>query len=188
MFELSAFTHEIRSRLSDVQARVDARNWQPLGEKFFAVLVRARYATSSPEFRQPLLSAGVPKQRLEPFNITKCIRGLAAEPDRADAVDRYAQLCDFVHQNLSSALTTGSGHVMSDHAKIGSGIVLMPDSGPVAIYRYPVGSPFVAHVDRAGPGFLRDAEDCIRWINETPSAPFEYYIDQVGNVRALAVE
>jgi hypothetical protein len=45
------------------------RSWQPLGEKFFGLLVRARYATTNPEFRAILLEAGVPSKRSELFNL-----------------------------------------------------------------------------------------------------------------------
>jgi len=104
---------------------VNDRNWLPLGEKFFALLVRARYATTNPEFRALLVEAGVPSARLKPFNITECVKRLAADPSHLDAVERYALLCDFVHHNLSSATTAPSGVRFGDTAYTGSGRIVV---------------------------------------------------------------
>jgi hypothetical protein len=109
MFELSAFLHEVQKRLQDVVLHVNEKTWQPLGEKYFGLIVRARFATTHRVYSDLLRADGVPARRLKPFAITHCVQGLAAEPDHQDAIERYALLCDFVHHNLASSTTANSG-------------------------------------------------------------------------------
>ena len=40
--------HEVQTRLQAGVLRINDNTWQPLGEKFFGLIVRARYATTHP--------------------------------------------------------------------------------------------------------------------------------------------
>lgn len=172
MFEFSAFLHEVRNRLKNTAASVNDKTWQPLGMKFFGLIVRARYATANPEFRTMLLDSGIPTKRLKPYNITYCVRGLASEPERADAEDRYAVLCDFVHHNLGSTTTANSGIRYGTTANNGAGSIVTQKVSPIIRYEYPVVGKFSRDLDGVAVGFLQDAIDCIRWDSETPHSPF----------------
>jgi hypothetical protein len=190
MFELNAFLHEINHRLIETVAAVSDRSWRPLGEKFFGLLVRARYATTNPEFRSLLLEAGVPSKRVEPFNITNCVRGLASEPEYTDADTRYSLLCDFVHHNLSSATTANSGIRLGDSAYAGSGRMMADREGAITRYEYPVVGKFTVQIDRVAPGFLRDAQGCVGWLNTMPQSPFPIEMNEhmTGSPHAIPTE
>ena len=42
--------HEVQTRLQAGVLRINDNTWQPLGEKFFGLIVRARYATTHPDY------------------------------------------------------------------------------------------------------------------------------------------
>jgi hypothetical protein len=102
----------VQKRLEDVVLHV-----KPLGEKYFGLIVRARFATTHPVYHDLLRADGVPARRLKPFDITHCVQGLTAEPEHQDATARYALLCDFVHHNLASSTTANSGSGVTDMAR-----------------------------------------------------------------------
>ncbi|MCX5044670.1 hypothetical protein OG921_16000 [Aldersonia sp. NBC_00410] len=174
MVELSAFLHEISTRLQDVVLRLDDRNWKPLGEKFFGLIVRARFATTHPQFRALLAAEGLTPTRLKPFNIGNCIDGLTTEPDHQDAKTRYASLCDFVHHNLSSSSVSNSGSGVVDVARSAGGGELRHPDGSLTVtqYEYPARGKAAQAVDNLASDFLRDARACINWINMLPGSPF----------------
>lgn len=174
MFELNAFLYEISKRLRDVVLRVDDRNWKPLGEKYFGLIVRARFATTNTEFRKILLAEGVTAARLKPLNIGNCIEGLAADPAHKDAKSRYDELCDFVHHNMSSSTVANSGSGVVDVIRTAGGGELRHPDGQhtVTQYEYPVYGKADLAISSLAPGFLRDARACIDWINLLPGSPF----------------
>lgn len=174
MFELSAFLHEVKERLSKSVKAISAGNWRQVGESYFAIIVRARFATSNPKFQAMLRDQGGSPKRLEPFNVTHCIKGLSAHAGHEDAIDRYSILCDFVHHNLGSSSTANSGSMVADAARSVRGGAII-GRGPMTItqYEYPVSSEKISKVvDDVTPGFLRDALSCVAWLNATPEGPF----------------
>jgi hypothetical protein len=64
MFELSAFTHEVQSRLAETTRACTDTTWKPMGEKFFGIIVRARFGTTNPEHRTLLLGQGIHRSAL----------------------------------------------------------------------------------------------------------------------------
>ncbi|PXW30393.1 UNVERIFIED_CONTAM: hypothetical protein DES50_108203 [Williamsia faeni] len=174
MFELNAFLHEIQTRLQDVLLRLDDRNWKPLGEKYFGLIVRARFATTHPEFRELLIKNGVSAARLKPFNISNCIEGLIADAGYHDAKERYDTLCDFVHHNLASSSVSNSGSGLTDVARSAGGGEVRSTEGKLTVtqYEYPVQGKAERAVDDLAPGFLKDSRACIGWINAIPESPF----------------
>lgn len=173
MFELSALTHEVQSRLADTTRNCTPTTWKPMGEKFFGIVVRARFGTTNPEHRTLLINQGISSKRLEPFNVTHCIEGLAAEAGQTDALERYDILCDFVHHNLGSSSMANSGSGVADAARSAGGGMIR-SHGPMTIvrYEYPVRGQSSRVLDAVAPGFLRDATACINWMNATPESPF----------------
>jgi hypothetical protein len=172
MFELSAFLHEVRTRLVKAAARA-GESWLESGRMFFGIAVRARFSTTREDYKAMLRQAGVSEERLKPFHVMDCIRGLAKDADNGDAQARYDFLCDFVHHNLASATTANAGSAEAGMAvSSGGGAVIIPGGGTITQYEYPIPSKFVAALENTGPGFLRDAQACVRWINETPGSPY----------------
>jgi hypothetical protein len=173
MFELSAFLHEVQKRLQEVTLQINENTWQPLGEKYFGLIVRARFATTHPKFRQQLLSDGMPESRLKPFNIMHCIQELATEPEHQDAIARYELLCDYVHHNLSSMTMANSGSMISDVAQSArGGMMFASHQMPITQYEYPVHGKADRALNDLAPEFLRDTRAGINWLNKTPESPF----------------
>ena len=154
MFELSAFLHEVQMRLQEVVLGINEKTWLPLGEKFFGLIVRARFATTHPTYLQMLRADGVPERRLKPFNITNCIHGLAKDPEHQDATERYDSLCDFVHHNLGIATLTNSGSAVSNWARTaaGGGAVSLTGDMTITQYEYPVEGKGHRAIDDLAPG------------------------------------
>jgi hypothetical protein len=173
MFELSAFLHEVRTRLIDAAAHAED-NWRQAGQEFFGTVVRARFATTREDYKVALREAGLSQDRLKPFNIMHCISRLAEDADNEDAEARYAKLCDFVHHNLASATTANAGSAEGDVAvSSGGGAMVMPGGGVFTQYQYPIPSQYEAALNDTAPQFLRDARACVRWLNEIPGSPFQ---------------
>jgi hypothetical protein len=172
-------------RLQEVTLRIDEKTWRPLGEKYFGLIVRARFATTHPEYRKVLLAQGVPAARLKPVNITNCIQGLGAEPEHQDAARRYDMLCDFVHHNLGSSTLANSGSAVTDAARSAGGGEIRVGYGPTSItqYEYPVQGKLERAFNDLASGFLKDTRACIGWLNTTPGGPFppEMITKMTGN-------
>ncbi|ORB16732.1 hypothetical protein BST36_25735 [Mycolicibacterium moriokaense] len=185
MCELSAFLHEIQIRLQAIALQVTESSWQPLGEQFFGVLIRARFATTHPDHRAMLIAEGVSAARLKPFNIMHCIQGLAAEPEHIDVAERYALLCDFVHHNLGSSTLANSGSGVADAARSLSGGEMRHSSGEMTItqYEYPVADKAGLAVSALVSDFIRDTQACVQWLNLTPGGPFptDMVVKATGN-------
>ncbi|MBN9102343.1 MAG: hypothetical protein J0I49_30225 [Pseudonocardia sp.] len=173
VFELNAFLYNVQSRLLNATRSVTADNWRQVGEKFFGILIRARFATQHPAYREMLFQEGVSSARLKPFNIQQCVTQLSSEPEHRDALDRYQLLCDYVHHNLGSATTVNSGSGTSDAARSAGGGAII-GQGPMTVtqYEYPVDGKLDRSLNELAPGFLRDALACVNWLNRTPASPF----------------
>jgi len=143
-------------RLQDVVLHVNEKTWQPLGEKYFGLIVRARFATTHRVYHDLLRADGVPARRLKPFAITHCVQGLAAEPDHQDAIERYALLCDFVHHNLASSTTANSGSgVINIALSAHGGGMTSRGSNDCHAVRVPEASRQPLHGDTSGRSTLR---------------------------------
>ncbi|MDN5855278.1 MAG: hypothetical protein L0K86_21025 [Actinomycetia bacterium] len=173
ILELSALLHEVRERLVETTLRLTEQNWRQVGETFFGLITRARFATTHPTLRDALAQGGFPSGRLKPFNITHCVTNLAAHQDHRDAATRYEALCDFVHHNLGSSTTANSGTGVADAARSSGGGVVFGNS-PVTItqYEYPARGKTARALNELAPDFLRDALACVQWLNLIPDGPF----------------
>jgi hypothetical protein len=172
--ELSAFLHEVQARLQEITLHVTEKSWQPMGEKYFGIITRARFATTQPDHLAMLAAEGVSTARLKPFNIMNCIQNLAAEPEHGDVHERYQVLCDFVHHNLGSSTLANSGSGVVDAARSAGGGEIRHPSGQTTVtqYEYPVVGKATRAVNDLAQGFLKDTRACIQWLNLTPGGPF----------------
>ena len=59
------------------------------------------------------------------------------------------------------------------------GKLVMPVSGPITQYEYPLHSKLARALDDTCPGFLHDALSCVRWLNEMPAGPYPPQLEQM---------
>jgi len=172
LLELNAFLYEVSRRLIECKEGNES-GWQSRGEKFFGLIVRARFGTKDPKKDELLLNYGVSGKNREPFRIMNSIENLAAEADFTDVQDQYNFLCDFVHHNLSSQRTSDVGFVTSNVAHSSSGgAIVMPNAGPITQYQYPVKTKAEKAIDETAAGALKNTEGIIRWLKRLPESPY----------------
>ena len=170
--ELHAFSHETYKRLACAKQRAD-QDWRGGGQEFFRTIVRARYATSNPDFQQVLKGQGVSKNVLKPMNIGECIRNLAAVDGLEKVGRRYEELCDYVHHNLGSQSVNTAGSSASPTAQSsGGGLISMPGGGTITEYRYPIPEKTDRAIDHTIEGFLNDVMASWRVLRNLPDTPY----------------
>jgi hypothetical protein len=173
ILELSAFICDVSTRLREIASKPDA-SWMSKGEEFFSCIVRARFATTDPKKRQALEAAGMPARLLKPINVMNSIATLLAQPGAADVLrDQYDKLCDFVHHNLSSQVTSSPGFRTGDVAhSAGGGALVMMKGGPITRYEYPVPHKPKLAVEETLPVVMKCVEVCVEHLNRIPETPF----------------
>ena len=175
MLELNAFLHEVQVRLSSHAEKATDTNWISAGEAFFATVVRARFATTNGGHLSTLATQGVSRRTLDPFNVMRCVDGLAEVAGSEDTRERYGLLCDFVHHNLGSATASNSGSGVSVGAFTRNGGGFRNADGSsmtVTQYGYPVRPKFDTAFKDVASGFLRDALGCTNWLELTPESVY----------------
>jgi len=178
ILELSAFVYDVSRRLREIAVKPDP-GWRSKGEEFFALVVRARFATTDPKKRQALEAGGCPAKLLKPLNVMNSITALTGDPEAADVLaNQYDKLCDFVHHNLSSQVTSSPGFRVGDtaHSASGGALVLMKQA-PITRYEYPVPNKAALALDETLPAVMKCIQICVRRLNEMPRTPFS--TDQV---------
>lgn len=178
ILELTAFVYEVSARLTEIAAKPEA-NWKGKGEEFFTMIVRARFATTDPKKRQALESAGCPARLLKPLNVMKCISTLLTDPEATGALsEQYEKLCDFVHHNLSSQVTSSPGFRVGDMAhSAGGGAIVMTKQAPITRYEYPVARKAALAIEETLPTVIKCVEICVKHLNKMPRTPFS--VDQL---------
>jgi hypothetical protein len=172
LLEFSAFIHEVCSRLKSAASQPKEK-WRQAGEEFFAIVVRARHGTSSPEKADLVRKAGAPAGAVKPFHIIECIKNLVKEPGNESATGRYDHLCDFVHHNLSSQTLGNAGSTIRAAARSsGGGAIVFPKPGPITQFQYPLPSKAKMALDDTGPFAHFDATISVKWINLIPGSPY----------------
>jgi hypothetical protein len=141
-------------------------DWRARAEQFFAVVVRARFATSDPELRLLLEREGLSPKHTKPLSIMEAINSLSRKEGFGGIRSQYDRLSDFVHHNLSSQVTVTAGvfnSTVARHHRSG-GAILTPRSGPVVRYQYPV--PYKAYraIEETIWMTFSYAESSRRWI------------------------
>jgi hypothetical protein len=170
--ELRAQVLQVSSKLFACQQKVSAANWLPPSEEYFATIVRARFATSNAKHREALLSQGASSRALKPMSVTESIRLLSASPAGRGASDRYNELCDAVHHNLSSTAAVTSGAGESDVARVGAGkMIFAQGQVPIVSYQYPVVWKADTAISSIGGHFVDDIRQTLDALQEMPSSP-----------------
>ncbi len=187
ILELTAFVFDVSKRLEQIAAK-PAPVWRAKGEEFFAMIVRARFATSDPTKGKALEAAGCPSKLLKPLNVMASIETLVADEDGGTLRGQYDKLCDFVHHNLSSQATSSSGFRMGDAAySSNGGALVMLKEGPVTRYEYPVPTKSALAVDETLATLLKCIEMCVRSLNRMPRSPFsrEQLLERTGTALGI---
>ncbi len=170
--ELCAFLHEVYKRLDSAKERA-SQDWRGGGENFFKTIVRARFATSNPDFQLILKGQGVSRSVLKPINIGECIRNLANVSGFKEICRRYELLCDYVHHNLGSQSVNTAGSGASPTAQSsGGGLILMPGGGTITEYRYPIPGKTHQVIDGTIEGFVADVRASWRALHDLPETPY----------------
>jgi hypothetical protein len=172
ILEQNAFCHRIYKE-THTFSEGDENSWKPRGEGFFSRMIRARYGTSWSPLKEYLGNHGLSKKKLEPYNITECIRKVSAETEYSEIIDNYDWLCEFVHQNIGSQAISRSGTSTGQISGGGrmSPLTMTNNQGPITTYEYP--SPTSRDViNTAIPIFERNLKDVIRWSEAIPDSPY----------------
>lgn len=172
ILELAAFLHEVAMRLRTIVLKPE-NQWQTKGEEFFALIVRARFATTHPVKRDALIKEGVSEKHLKPINVMKSLEELEKDTQFGRLVAEYAKLCDFVHHNLSSHFSGSEGFVIGRTARsAGGGGILTKESGPISVYEYPLESKGMLAVDETIEVTQDSVKACVNALNHLPRTPF----------------
>lgn len=139
MLELVAFNYRVMEELNSIVQK-DTKQWKSKGEQYFKYIVRARYATGDEEKLAALKEHGnMSKNALKPINIGECLRSLSGNRKYITLANRYGELCDYVHHNLSSQLICTQGVKKTDKFinEYGDGVITN-DKMHYTVYGYPV--------------------------------------------------
>ena len=169
--ELCAFLVEVKKRLDCAKIRA-VQDWRGGGESFFKKIVRARFATSKPEFQQILKEQGVSNSVLKPISIGACIKNLTNTKGFEGIWQRYESLCDYVHHNLGSQSVNTAGSGKSTEVRIfGDSLAILPGS-TVTEYRYPLRKQTLRATEDTANEFAIDLNGSWKALNELPRTPY----------------
>lgn len=172
ILELAAFLNDISSRAVKI-ANKPKDNWRAKGEEYFSCLIRARFGMSNPKTIEHLKSHGASKKLLKPINVMSSLDLLLKNTSAKSLEGKYDMLCDFVHHNLSSQITSSPGFRMGETARTsgGGGLVTMKN-GPITRYQYPVPEKADLAISDTEDVVLTAMNICIESINSMPRTPF----------------
>jgi SEC-C motif len=170
LFELHAVLRYVDDLLCAAQAGTDAE-WRERGQRYFDVILQARYGTSDQAMEQLLITNGCPEGARRPFKIAKARALLVKELPWAN--EHYGLLCDFVHPNLSSQRTASAYAGESNVAlSSGGGQLLLPGKSPILQYQFPMPEPGRSAVTRTAKRALENTLGIVSSMNHFPRTPF----------------
>lgn len=171
--ELYAQVFDVASTLRECQQKVTIESWLPPGEEFFKAIVRARFATSNESHAEKLRSQGASAKVLKPMHVMESITLLNGEDAAREASERYGQLCDAVHHNLSSTTAVTSGSGLVDAARHHSGgMIFGPGAVTVTEYQYPVVWKADIALASIGSDFVEDVRQTLDALAAFPQSPY----------------
>ena len=170
ILELGAFLADISRRAVDIYSKPDSC-WRLSGEEFFSLIVRARFASSDTE--KISIFNDLSNSQSKPINIMSSLKYLAEKNETAFFAKDYERLCDYVHHNLSSQITSSAGIRIDSNARSAlGGMLLTQNSGPISRYEYP--NPTKGEL--AAKETLSITEKsmalCISSLNSMPHSPY----------------
>jgi hypothetical protein len=170
--ELFAQVLDVASTLRECQQKVRIESWLPPAEEFFKAIVRARFATSNESHAEILRGQGASSKVLKPMHVMESIRLLSGHADAREAGERYGQLCDAVHHNLSSTATVTSGSGVVDAARHPSGgMIVGREAATVTEYQYPVVWKADIALASIGSDFVEDVRQTLHALAVFPESP-----------------
>lgn len=172
LLEFNAFLFDVADRLEGLKGDTTL-NWREKGEKFFGVIVRARFGTSAPHLREIVRKLRVSKDNSKPISVGDSLRSLAAADELAGISERYDFLCDLVHHNMAGRWQMRGETVLSKVARrSGGGMILTTSPMPVTRYQYPDHPMAEQFLSVLLEDSLADAAACQRSLGRTPGMPF----------------
>lgn len=191
MLELVAFNHRVKEELNTAANR-DTNQWKSRGEEYFKFIVRARYATSD-ETKLALLKehGDMSKNSLKPINIGECLRSLSSNNKYTELADKYGELCDYVHHNLSSQLICTQGVKKTNKFIDESGGGIRTNEEMLyTSYGYPVKSKSMKAEKDTIAFMLKCSVALVDIINEVPDSVYseKELIEYTGNKFGLMIE
>jgi hypothetical protein len=162
--------HYVRLLLD--QARIGPKEeWRTRGEKFFKVLLQARFGTTDPNVKKLLKADGIAEESVQLIRLQTARRKLAEDLPWVEA--HYAMLCDFVHHNMSSQRTTGAYAGKSFIARSQSGgALILPKPAPILQYQFPMAEPGRRAITQTAARALENLRGLILSLNQLARAPF----------------
>jgi hypothetical protein len=148
-----------------------AAAWIERGQRYFAVILQARYGTTDPKKKNLLRSAGLTETALQPIRIAQARKFLSREFDWVEP--HYASLCDYVHHNLSSQRTAGAfaGESATAVSSTG-GMLILPSPGFLIQYEFPLPEPGRLAVNNTASRTLMNVKGLVQALNQLPRSPY----------------
>ena len=170
LMELRLITAYVGHLLVEAQ-KGSGGDWRERGERFFNVILQARFGTSDPDAQHLLQANGCPETIMQPFRIAKA-RAFVAQ-QHPWVREHYALLSDFVHPNLSSQRTAGAyaGEQEIAHSS-GGGKLIMTKPSPVIQYQFPMPEPGRRAVSQTATRALENMLGIVESMNEMPRTPY----------------
>jgi hypothetical protein len=170
LLELHAMLKYV-ARLLDEARAGDKTDWRARGERYFGIILHARYGTTDPTKQTHLKSAGMEDAAVRPVRLQKARKLLSEELDWTEP--HYAALCDFVHPNLSSQRISGAyaGKASTATSSKG-GMLLLKTAGPIIQYQFPMPEPGRLAVLTTAERALANAKGMVHALNNFPRSPY----------------
>ncbi len=170
LLELHAMLHYVRFLLD--QARIGPKeDWETRGEKFFKVILQARFGTTDPNVEKLLKADGMADESVQLIRLKSARKKLAEDLPWVEA--HYAMLCDFVHHNMSSQRTTGAYAGESFLAKSQSGgMLILPEPAPILQYQFPMAETGRRAIAQTAARALENLRGLISSLNQLARTPF----------------
>lgn len=142
------------------------------GQKFFRVLIQARYGTSNPQHQELLLARGLSKTTIKPFHINDCLSEVQKLKEGRWMRSHYDFLCDYVHHNLSSQTITTDSLGESSHVAFGKLEMFFEKTTAYYTYKYQSKNQISYAINATISQALENAKGIASSNASTPISPF----------------
>lgn len=185
LLEVHASTAHLASLLDEAR-RGDPSEWAARGQRFFDVMVQARYGTTDPKKQAHLKRNTSMKAELaQPLRINNARRFLAKTAPWVE--EHYASLCDVVHPNLASqrhaGVGAGIGRVATNAA---GGQVHVRSDMPIVHYEFGRPENGISAVEFTAAYALENAKGILAVLEVMPKSP--YKTEEIAQHRADPIE
>jgi SEC-C motif len=145
-------------------------DWRNRGQRYFSIILQARFGTTDPQAKEFLIKAGVSPKSVQLIRLREARQTLAKE--FAWVEPHYAMLCDFVHHNMSSQ-RTGAYAGESLVARNGyGGVLVFSEPTSVVQYEFPRMEAGRRAVGQTARRALENLQGLVSALDEFPKSPF----------------